>query len=294
MLTGASHADAGILIVSAKEGIEEQTGQHLRLAQWLGLEQLIVAVNKMDLVGYDQNVFEETKDKIAAIVGNGLSEKIAYVPVSAYEGDNVVSRSPKMSWYRGETLYELMENLRIQIDLSELPFRLPVQDLLRGDNGEQIIVGRVESGSVQAGQSVIFCPSGATAMVKMILTFNKNKAVASAGENVAIVYDPDPSSVKRGGVCCPLQAAVSPKEEVIAHAIFLEPAPQKATVECGTAQTDCEIKYLSQARIGEVTEVGLRFKEPMVVERSRTALGRLALKHHGKIIGVAVVMGVPL
>lgn len=290
MLTGASHADAAILIVSAKEGIEEQTGQHLRLAQWMGLEQLIVAINKMDLVGYDQNMFEEMKHKISTMIGNGMSEKISYVPVSAYEGDNVVTPSSNVEWYNAPTLYELMEGLKAHDNLSEMPFRLPVQDLLTGGNGEQIIVGRVESGSIQAGQSAVFSPSGATARVKMILTFNRNKAVASAGENVGLVCDSSLSSIKRGDVCCSLESPVSAKSELLAHAIFLEPAPPQTTVECGTAQGECEIQYLSPAEVGEVTQVALRFKEPMAVEPSRTALGRLALKQQGKIIGVAVVM----
>ena len=290
MLTGASHADAGILIVSAKEGIEDQTGQHLRLAQCLGLKQLIVAINKMDLMGYEQTVFEGMKRKILSLAGTDLSKKMSYVPISAYAGDNLVKRSSHMPWYSGPTLYELMEDLSRQDNLSQMPLRFPVQDLYRGASGECILAGRVESGSIFVGRPVFFAPSGATATVKAILTFNKNTATALAGENVGIVCDPDTSSLKRGEVCCSLEEIVSAKKEVLAHVIFLEAAPQQVTVECGTAQTDCEIEYLSPAEIGEMTQVVLRFKEPIVAERSKTTVGRLALKHHGKIIGVAVVM----
>lgn len=290
MLTGASHAEAGILIVSTKEGIEEQTLQHLRLAEWLGLDRLLVAINKMDLTGYEQVVFEEMKDRISTLVGNGLSIMMSYIPVSAYEGDNVVSRSSHMGWYSGPTLYEHMEDLTVPELLLQMPLRLPVQDVYWTDNGERIIAGRIESGSIHVGQSVLFVPSGVTAAVKAILTPNKNTGRASAGENVGIVCDPDPTSVKRGDVCCLPEENVIAKKEVMAHAIFLEQAPQVAVVDCGTAVTDCEIGVRSRTEVGEVSLVDLRFSEPIVVERSNTAIGRLAFKKQGKIIGVAVVM----
>ena len=290
MLTGASHADAGILIVSAKEGIEEQTGQHLKIARWLGLEPLVVAVNKMDLTGYDQAVFDDMKDKISTLEGNGLAEKICYVPVSAYLGENVVTRSSWMAWYTGPTLYEYMEGLRTQDSLVQRPLRLPVQGLYAGANGERIIAGRIESGSLHSGQSVVFAPSGATATVEAILAANKNTTVAAEGENVGIVCHTPSLSIKRGEVCCPAEEVARPKKEVVAHAIFLELAPQRVTVECGTAQSECEVGYLGPLEIGEVVQVALRFRDSLVVERSRTSLGRLAIKHCGKIIGVAVVI----
>lgn len=290
MLTGASHADAGILIVSVKEGIEEQTSHHLRLAQWLGLERLIIAINKMDLAGYDRNVFEEMRDKISTLTGDGFSEKMSYVPVSACQGDNVVQRSSAMSWYNGRTLFESMENLTLQDPLSQKPLRLPIQDIYSGPNGERIVAGRIESGSILIGQPVYFSPSGATSKVKAILSSNKSSASASTGENVGILCDPEPSSLKRGEVCCSQDSIVIAKSEVVAHAIFLEPPPREVMAECGTAQAQCHVEYLSHAEIGEVTAAVFRFSEPMVAERSRTAIGRLALKKQGKIIGVALIV----
>lgn len=290
MLTGASHADTGILVVSAKEGIEAQTSQHLRLTQWLGIQQIIVAVNKMDLMGYEQKAFEQMKCNLSNLVATTVSDQVSYVPVSASEGDNVVTPSARMAWYRGPTLYELMENLKAPGHLSEMPFRLPIQDLYRGTNGERIIVGRIESGALTVGQPIFFAPRGDTAVVKAILRFSKNMASASAGENVGIVCDVGALAVKRGDVCCCVNEIATAKSEVMTHAIFLESPAQHATVECGTAQTECEIGHPFLPGVGEVATVGLRFKEPMVVERSKTALGRLALKRQGRIIGVAVVL----
>ena len=290
MLTGASQAEAGILIVSAKEGVEEQTGHHLRLAQWLELGQLIVVINKMDLVGFQQDIFEGMRQRITGLGEAGLDEKVSYIPVSAYEGDNVVMRSSRMPWYTGYTLYEHMEILSKGNQLSQRPLRLPVQDFYRGANGEQIIAGRIESGSLRVGQMVFFASSVGTSRVKSILTFNDKAEAALAGENVGMVCDPELPSLKRGEVCCSQDEIATAKKELLAHAIFLESAPRQSTVECGTAQTDCEIEYFSPVVPGEVTRVSFRFNTPLVVECSRTALGRLALKRQGKIIGVAVAI----
>ena len=162
--------------------------------------------------------------------------------------------------------------------------------LYSGPNGEQIVAGRIESGSIRIGQPVFFSPSGATSKVKSILSFNKSSASASAGENVGILFDPEPSSLKRGEVCCSQDSIVIAKSEVVAHTIFLESPPREVMAECGTAQAQCQVEYLSHAEIVEVAEAAFRFSEPMVAERSRTAIGRLALKKQGKIIGVALIV----
>jgi len=290
MLTGASHADAGILMVSAKEGIEEQTGHHLRLAQWLGLNQLIVVVNKMDLMYYEESIFEEIKGKIIDLAGSSLNRQMTFIPVSAYQGDNIVKLSSKMKWYKGPSLFERMENLEFQDQLSQQTLRLPIQDIYNRGSGSPIVAGRIESGTIQKGQTVLFAPLGSTAKVKTIMTFNEEKDQAITGQNVGIVFEPNPESIKRGDVICPPDEAVGSRKEVMANAIFLEEVPQKTVVECGTAQTDCEIEYQSPREIGEVSKVLLRFRDPMIVECSRTAIGRMAIKREGKIVGVAVVL----
>ncbi|MFY9271309.1 MAG: GTP-binding protein [Candidatus Manganitrophaceae bacterium] len=289
MLTGASHADAGILIVSAKEGIEEQTGHHLRLAEWLGLDRLVIAVNKMDLIGYDQALFEEMKRKLFSLAGAGagLEERTTFVPVSAYLGENVVVRSAKMPWYTGPTLFQWMETLAAPASLSHLPFRFPVQDIYRGADGVPVIAGRVESGTICVGQAVRFALHPEPSRVAAILTFNGKKESATAGENVGMVLEHD-LPLKRGEVCSLEEEPVGVKHDILAHAIFLESPPKEATIECGTAQTEGKITYLSPPEIGEVAQVAIHLKEPMAVERSKTGIGRLALKHRGKIIGVAV------
>jgi elongation factor 1-alpha len=288
MLTGASHADAGILIVSASEGIEPQTGQHLRLARWLGLGHVIVAINKMDLVHHDQAVFEKMKTGLAALLG-GSTDAISFIPVSALEGENVVKRSEHMPWYTGPTVYEALESITLGEALPNLPLRLPVQGVYAGSDGEPLVVGRVEAGSLKVGQRICFVPSGVTATVQAIIVSNESRPAALTGDNVGLLLDPRPIDLKRGEVACPADAVVQLQQEVTAPTIFLEDAPPTLTVECGTAQTRCEVEHLSRASIGEVGQVALRFERPMVTERSKSTIGRMALKHRGKIVGVAVV-----
>jgi translation elongation factor EF-1alpha len=288
MLTGASHADAGVLIVSASEGIEPQTGQHLRLARWLGLSHLVVAVNKMDLVKYDRAVFEEMKKNLSALFG-GSTDAVSFIPVVALQGENVVTRSEHMPWYTGQTLYEALESISIQDSLSGLPLRLPVQGVYAGGDGQPLVVGRIEAGSLKLGQKIGFVPSGFTATVKGLVVSNQNRESAVAGDNVGVLLDRDPAALKRGEVGCPAESLVSTTERVTAPTIFLESAPSTLTVECGTAQTQCDVEPLAPAKIGEVGQVILKFKQPLVAERSRSTIGRMALKHQGKIVGVAVV-----
>jgi bifunctional enzyme CysN/CysC/sulfate adenylyltransferase subunit 1 len=291
MLSGASRADAGILIVSAKEGLEEQTGHHLRLAHWLGLDSLMIVVNKMDQVGYSQKNFEAMVEKIDSLRKTiSLLPRVEYIPISAYEGDNVVNRSQKMNWYSGKTLFEQMELLERRNRLSESPLRFPVQDVYEKTAGEKIIAGRIESGKIQVGQEVLFIPSREKATVASILTTNEHKTSAVAGENVGIIMDRNVPDIKRGEICCSPGNALNVQKEITAHAILLEDIPAELVVECGPSETECVVETVVPARVGEVSTLRFRFKNPMIVEKAKTSLGRLAIKKQGRIVGVAVAV----
>ena len=132
-------------------------------------------------------------------------------------------------------------------------------------------------------------PGGAKAKVKVIRAANKDVAEASAGDNVGLVLDEAPPSLKRGHVVCAADNPIEPRTELTAPAIFLEETPRTLVAECGTAETGCEVEPLAPAQIGEVARVRLRFKHPMLAERSRSGIGRMALKHQGRIVGVVVV-----
>ena len=165
MITGASQADAAILVVSAKtgEGVQEQTKEHVWLMKVLGINQLVVVLNKMDTVNYDQKRFEEVKeDVIKLLKGVGYKvEEIPFIPISAYHGDNVVKRSEKMGWYEGPTLVEALDKyIKVPPKPIDKPLRIPIQDVFSITGVGTVPVGRVETGVLKVNDIVVFEPSG--------------------------------------------------------------------------------------------------------------------------------------
>ena len=158
MLTGASHAQVAILVVSAPEGVQEQTGRHAFLVHMLGVKQLIVAINKMDLVDYSEAVFQAVKDDTSQLLSSLGYSGTKFVPVSAMEGDNVYKPSKRMEWYQGLTLIHTLDGIELE-EISEKPLRFVVQDVYHVDS-ERVTVGRVESGSMVKGDRLVFQPSG--------------------------------------------------------------------------------------------------------------------------------------
>lgn len=204
MITGASQADAAILIVSAKDGIQDQTKEHMYLAKVLGINQLVVALNKMDAVKYEEATFNSMKEQVSKLLtqlGYKL-DKIPFIPVSAYMGDNVVKKSTNMPWYKGPTL---MEALDIYINAPEKPvdkpLRIPIQDVYSITGVGPVPVGRVETGILKKGETLIFMPSGETAEVKSIEMHHKQQDKAEPGDNIGFnVRMSTKGSIKKGDV----------------------------------------------------------------------------------------------
>lgn len=204
MITGASQADAAILVVSAKDGIQEQTKEHMYLSKVLGINQVVVAVNKMDAINYDEakyNAVKEDVGKLLATLGYKL-DQVPFVPVSAYVGDNVAKKSDKMGWYKGETL---LKTLDVTVTAPEKPvdkpLRLPVQDVYNITGVGTVPVGRVETGVIKPGDKVIFEPSGATGEVKSVEMHHKELPKAEPGDNVGFnVRGVGKGDVKKGDV----------------------------------------------------------------------------------------------
>lgn len=187
MITGASQADAAILIVSAKEGIQEQTKEHVYLARVLGINQIIVAINKMDAVGYEEAKFKDMKDQVTKLLaGLGYkADKIPFIPVSAYQGDNVVKKSDKMAWYKGPTLVDAMDqHITPPEKLTDKPLRIPIQDAYAITGVGTVPVGKVVSGVLKKGDKIVFMPSGAVGEVKSIEMHHKEMDKAEAGDNI--------------------------------------------------------------------------------------------------------------
>ena len=198
MATGASTADAAIVLIDASKGVQIQSRRHAYIASLLRVRNVIVAVNKMDLIGYDEAAFRAIEadfsavlDRIAASTGTPVEAH--FVPVSALEGDNVVHRATDLSgampWYAGPSLLELLEALPSALDTRVEPFRFPVQRVLRPDHTFRGFAGQIASGTVRRGDTIAVFPSGRSAKVERIVTFDGDLEEAIAPLSVTLVLD---------------------------------------------------------------------------------------------------------
>ena len=201
MVTGASTADAAIILVDARNGIIEQTKRHSYIASLLQLDNVILAVNKMDLVDFSKDVFEKIKSEYQEIANKLKLKNVHYIPISARDGDNVVNRSSKTPWYKGDTLLNLLENLPVKAGIDQLPFRYPVQYVIRPQSDQfhdyRAYAGRLASGSVKVGDKVTILPSFTESTVKAIDEGDKSIQEAFAPQSVAIRLN-DNVDISRG------------------------------------------------------------------------------------------------
>lgn len=207
MITGASQADAAVLVCSVKDGIQQQTREHAFLAKVLGINQMIVAVNKMDTVAYDRVKFEDLKKQMQTFLQTiGFKpDAIQYIPMSAYEGENVGKKPTKMDWWQGDTLVGAFDKLTPPKKLTDKPLRLPVQEVFSITGFGTVPVGRVETGVMKPGDKVIFMPSNVTAEVKSIEMHHQQLQQAVPGDNVGFnVKGVDKTQISRGDVVGPV------------------------------------------------------------------------------------------
>src|SRR5712671_7505751 len=193
MVTGASTADAAVILIDARKGVLTQTRRHATIAHLLGVGHVIVAVNKMDLVNYDEAVFERIrKDFLAFVSALGIAD-LRFIPISALRGDLVVERGESMSWYRGPTLLAALEEIDVADEADALPFRFPVQLVVRPGAGTDFrgYSGRIESGVLVRGAEVLALPSGRRTVVKDIVCLDSSLPVAVAGDSVTLTLADD-------------------------------------------------------------------------------------------------------
>jgi len=199
MVTGASTAGAAVILIDARKGVLPQTRRHAYIAHLLGVRHIVAAVNKMDLVNYDEAVFERIrKDFLTFASALGIAD-LRFIPISALRGDLVVERSENMSWYRGPTLLAALEEIDVADEADALPFRFPVQLVVRPGAGTDFrgYAGRVESGTLFPGTEVIALPSGQRTVVRDIISLDRSLPVAVAGDSVTVVLADD-IDVSRG------------------------------------------------------------------------------------------------
>jgi sulfate adenylyltransferase large subunit len=196
MATGASTADVAILLVDAQQGVKVQSRRHARIARLLGISHFVLAVNKMDLVGFDREIFDDIRETFDEILGDARCHAI---PLSALHGDNVIDLSDRTPWFEGPSLLEYLETVDVTRDLTALPFRLPVQLVVRPTDQFRGYAGRIASGTVRVGDRLTVWPSARSARVKRIVTYDGDLDMAFAPMSVTLTLD-DEIDISRGDV----------------------------------------------------------------------------------------------
>ncbi len=316
MITGASQADAAILVVDVAEGVQAQTKEHVFLARTLGINQMIVAMNKMDKVNYDQKRYEEVKkevEKLLKMVGYKVDE-IPFIPTSAYYGDNVMKRSDKTPWYKGPTFFEAFNLFKPPVKPIDKPLRIPIQDVYSISGVGTVPVGRVETGVLKPGDKVIFEPPGVTGEVKSIEMHHEPIPQAVPGDNIGFnVRGVSKKDIRRGDVAGHVDNPPTVVKDFTAQLVVLQ-HPTAITVgytpvvHAHTAQVACrfvELQKKIDPRTGQAKEENPQFLKtgdaaivkleptrPMVIEKVKEIppLGRFAIRDMGMTVGAGMVL----
>ncbi|MBS3815051.1 MAG: translation elongation factor EF-1 subunit alpha [Hadesarchaea archaeon] len=315
MITGASQADAAVLVVAADDGVMPQTREHAALAYTLGVNQLVVAVNKMDLVDYNQGTYEEIKQDLLNLLNNigyKNTSEFPFIPISAYQGENTTEPSDKLDWYDGPTVLGALEELEESEKPVDKPLRVPVQEVYSIKGVGTVPIGRVETGTLKIGDKVTFMPTGVSGKVKTIEMHHEEMEEAEPGDNIGFnVRGISKEQLRRGDVAGPADNPPTVAREFTGKIIVLE-SPTYITpgftplIHCQSAHVPGEIIELVQKtnpKTGEVTEenpeflkkgdagvVRIKPNQPMVMERAKEfpELGRFAARHGGQTIAAGI------
>jgi len=203
MVTGASTANLAVILIDARKGVLTQSRRHAYLASLVGIPHLVVAVNKMDLVDYEQSVFDAISQDFSAFAEGLHLHHVDFIPMSALNGDMVVERGDRLNWYKGSTLMNLLDNISISHDINREDFRFPVQWVCRPHTQElhdfRGYMGRIESGSIRVGDAITVLPSGLNSRVKDIVLYEGQVDEADAPQSVALTIE-DHMDISRGDV----------------------------------------------------------------------------------------------
>lgn len=318
MITGASQADAAVVVVASTDGIMAQTREHVFLSKTLGVGQIIIAINKMDMVNFDQKKYEERKKEIGDLlktVGYDPS-KINFVPIAGLKGDNVFNKSTNMPWYTGLTLYEALDSLSIPEKPTNLALRLPIQDLYNIKGIGIVAVGKVETGILKTNDKVIIVPgrsgTGITAEVKSIEMHHETIPQAIPGDNVGFnLKGVDKKDAARGDVMGPASNPPAIAVEFTAQVIILN-HPTVVTVgytpvfHIHTAQVACQITEIVKkldpktgatlaehpdfVKNGDAAIIKLKPVQPVVIEKKADfpQMARFAVRDSGATVAAGM------
>ncbi|MFM2641274.1 sulfate adenylyltransferase subunit CysN [Vibrio chagasii] len=247
MVTGASTCELAIVMVDARYGIQTQTRRHSYICSLLGIKHIIVAINKMDLMDYSQEVYQKIKADYREMAKNFNIDDIRFVPISALKGDNVVTPSEEMDWYPGATLMKLLETVKIDQDKDLEHMRFPVQYVNRPNLNFRGFCGTLASGLVQVGDEVTALPSGKQSRIKSIYTFDGELETACPGQAITITLE-DEIDVSRGDMLVHNGHEPNVTNKVQAHVVWMDENPMRTHKEY-------TFKFATKSCAGKVTAI---------------------------------------
>ena len=251
MVTGAADAEAALLLIDANEGVQEQSRRHGYILKLLGLTQVAVVINKMDLVGYDEKVYNNIRSEYTAFLNSLGVEAREFIPVSAKLGVNIAALKDEMSWYKGPTVLDMVDQFEKKPPPDHLPFRFPVQDVYKFDE-RRIIAGRIESGKLKTGDRVIFSPSNKQAVVNSIEAWSvpEQPSLATSSESIGFTLD-EQIFVERGDVCTLMDQLPIVSTTFDANVFWMGKRNlekgRKFTLKLNTQEVECEVLEFKKA-----------------------------------------------
>ncbi len=317
MITGTTGADAALLVVDAQEGAMPQTREHARLARLMGLEHVVVAINKIDKVGFEPGAIGRAASALKEMLAGAGFTRLDMIPVSAWEGENLTRRGERMAWYKGRTLEEALDGLEPRGAPAGGSFRMPVMQVLQIGGVGTVVLGRVERGGVKEGDEVLVVPAGKTGAARSIEAYGKQVRAASAGDTVgiglrSIVFQ----DVSRGDVLGPPDdpprlaeefsakialfadcGAVRPGWTAYIHChtaavpVRLESIKMKYRPDSGEAASEEELGFLAD---GDAALVVFRPLKPLIIEPTDRLPGmaRFALRAGRETVGAGSCVSV--
>ncbi len=318
MITGASQADNAVLVVAADDGVQPQTREHVFLARTLGIDELIIGVNKMDLVDYEEGRYRDAVDEVTELLKQVQfnPDDAKFIPISAFEGDNVAEDSENTSWYDGPNLLEALNDLPAPSPPTDADLRLPIQDVYTISGIGTVPVGRVETGMLNTGNNVSFQPSEVSGEVKTIEMHHEEVPEAGPGDNVGFnVRGIGKDDIRRGDVCGPADDPPSVAETFQAQIVVMQhpsviTAGYTPVFHAHTAQVACTIESIDKKidpstgetaeeepdfiQSGDAAVVTVRPQKPLSIEPSSEIeeLGSFAIRDMGQTIAAGKVLSV--
>ncbi|NND51967.1 MAG: sulfate adenylyltransferase subunit CysN [Flavobacteriaceae bacterium] len=291
MVTGASTANAAIILVDARYGVIEQTRRHAFIASLLQIPHIIVCINKMDLVDYEEHAYSKVIDQFEEFSSKLLVKDIRFIPISALDGDNVVNRSTNMNWYQGAPLLHTLETMHISSDINKIDARFPVQTVLRPQNDSHRdyrgYAGRISSGIFRVGDEVMVLPSGFTSIIKSIDTYEEELKEAYAPMSISMALEDD-IDISRGDMIVRSNNKPEATQDLEMMLCWLHDNPSRPRAKYSIRHTTNEQKAMikevvykfdintfkrnvedKELRMNDISKVKIRTTKPLMIDSYR-------------------------